>query len=67
MFGFNAKTAAAGTALALLAGNAAAAAIDVSTVTTAISDQLAPVGLIGVAVLGLLVAIKAYKWVRRAM
>lgn len=42
-------------------------AVDVSAVVTAIEGAAAPIGLIGVAVLGVLVAIKVYKWVRRAM
>lgn len=44
-----------------------AAAVDVSDVTTDIAAQAAPVAAIGAAVLVLLVAIKAFKWVRRAM
>lgn len=41
--------------------------IDVDDVVTDIGAQAAPVALIGGAVLLLLVAIKAFKWVRRAM
>lgn len=48
------------------ASNTASAAIDVSAIVTEINGVVAPVGLIGVAVLTLIVAIKAYKWVRRA-
>jgi hypothetical protein len=44
-----------------------AAAVEVSAVTTDIAAQAAPVAAIGAAVLILLVAIKAFKWVRRAM
>jgi hypothetical protein len=44
-----------------------AAGVDVSTVVTTITDQLTPIGLIGAAVLSLIVVIKAWKWVRRAM
>lgn len=44
-----------------------AAAITVTDVVTTITDQIAPVGLIGAAVLSLIVVIKAWKWVRRAM
>jgi len=44
-----------------------AAAVDVAAVETDIEAQLAPVATIGGAVLLLLVAIKAFKWVRRAM
>jgi len=44
-----------------------AAAVDVAAVVTDIGAQAAPVASIGAAVLLLLVAIKAFKWVRRAM
>jgi len=44
-----------------------AAAITVTGVVTDIGAQVAPVTAIGGAVLLLLVAIKAFKWVRRAM
>jgi len=44
-----------------------AAAVDVTDVETDIAAQAAPVAAIGGAVLLLLVAIKAFKWVRRAM
>lgn len=44
-----------------------AAAVDVANVVTDIGAQVAPVTAIGGAVLLLLVAIKAFKWVRRAM
>lgn len=54
-------------ALLTVAGTASAAAIDVSAVVTDIGAQAAPVALIGGAVLVLLVGIKAFKWVRRAM
>lgn len=53
---------------ALLAtGVASAAAVDVAAVVTDIGLQVTPVTAIGGAVLLLLVAIKAFKWVRRAM
>jgi len=51
----------------LAAGAANAAAVDVAAVVTDIGAQAAPVAAIGAAVLLLLVAIKAFKWVRRAM
>jgi hypothetical protein len=41
--------------------------VDVSGVVTAIQAAATPIGLIGAAVLLILVAIKVYKWVRRAM
>ncbi|WP_101050017.1 major capsid protein [Macromonas nakdongensis] len=50
-----------------LVGAANAAAIDVAAVVTDIGAQAAPVALIGGAVLVLLVGIKAFKWVRKAM
>lgn len=61
------KSLAAGAAAALASGAAAAAPVDVTAVTTAINDTLTPIGLIGAAVLLVLVAVKTYKWVRRAM
>lgn len=53
-------------ASALVAAQSQAAAIDVSSTVTAIGDTLAPIGLIGAAVLGVVVALKAFHWVRRA-
>lgn len=58
-------------AFALAAGVASAqtggtGAVDVSAVTPVISAQTTPIGLIGVAVLGVIVVIAAYKWVKRA-
>ena len=47
--------------------SSAHAAIDVSAVVTEISGTLAPIGLIGAGVLLVYVAIKAFKWVARAM
>jgi hypothetical protein len=56
------------TALALVAvSTASQAAIDVTGVVTEISGTNAPIGLIGAAVLLVIVAIKAFKWVRSAM
>lgn len=42
-------------------------AVDVTGVVSAINATIGPVGAIGAAVLLVLVAIKTYKWVRRAM
>ena len=56
-----------GFGLLLGAGTASAAAVDVSAVVTDIAAQAAPIALIGAAVLILMVGIKAFKWVRRAM
>lgn len=52
-----------------LAASAAsqAAAIDVSAVVTDIAAQAAPIGLVGGAVLIIVAAVKAFKWVRAAM
>ena len=44
-----------------------AAAIDVEDVVTDIAAQAAPIAAIGAAVLLLIVGIKAFKWVRRAL
>lgn len=44
-----------------------AAAIDVEDITTEIAAQAAPIAAIGAAVLLLVVGIKAFKWVRRAL
>jgi hypothetical protein len=57
---------AAATALTLASG-IASAAVDVTGVTAEIDGAIAPIGLIGAAVLLVLVAVKTYKWVRRAM
>lgn len=49
------------------AASANAAAVDVAAVVTDIGAQAGPVGLIGAAVLILMVAIKAFMWVRKAL
>ena len=41
--------------------------VDVSSVVSAIEGAAAPIAAIGAAVLLVLVGIKVYKWVRRAM
>lgn len=46
---------------------AQAAAVDVAAVVTDIGAQIAPITAIGGAVLTVYVAIKAFKWVRRAL
>ena len=51
----------------LVATQMASAAIDVTAVVTSIGDALAPIAAIGGAVLGVIVVIKTWKWVRRAM
>ncbi|KQW25564.1 major capsid protein [Acidovorax sp. Root402] len=50
-----------------LVGAANAAAIDVTAVVTDIGAQSTPIAAIGAAVLLLVVGIKAFKWVRRAL
>jgi len=50
-----------------LTGAANAAAVDVAAVVTDIGAQIAPITAIGSAVLLVYVAIKAFKWVRRAL
>jgi uncharacterized membrane protein len=43
-----------------------ASAIDVSDVTTTLSNQLTPIGLVGAGVLVLVAVLAAYKFVKRA-
>lgn len=57
---------ASASALAVASGGANAA-IDTSSVTTAISDGSGAVTTVGVAVLGVMVLIAVYKWIRRAL
>ncbi|WP_225785543.1 major capsid protein [Xenophilus sp. Marseille-Q4582] len=52
---------------AALASSANAAAIDVADLVTDIGAQAAPVGLVGVAVLMIYGAVRAFKWVRAAL
>lgn len=54
-------------AASTMASAAAGAAVDVTDTVATIGAQLVPVGLIGVAVLGIVVAVKAFKWVRAAL
>lgn len=54
-------------AVTTVASAAPGPAVDVSDVVGTIAAQLVPIGLIGAAVLGIVVAIKAYQWIRRAM
>ena len=44
-----------------------AAALDVTAVTTDIAAQAVPVAAVGAAVTILIVGMKAFKWVRRAL
>jgi len=54
-------------AMAVGATASQAAAIDVTAIVTDIGNQLAPIGLIGIAVMGVTVAVKAFRWVRAAL
>lgn len=57
-------------AIATASGSAAASGgggVDVTAVVTAIQGAAAPIASIGAAVLIVMVGIKVYKWVRRAM
>ncbi|RUP25578.1 MAG: hypothetical protein EKK45_19230 [Curvibacter sp.] len=58
---------AAGVMVSAAAARAADGAVDVSGTTATITAQLAPIGLIGGACLGVYVAVKAFHWVRRAL
>lgn len=51
----------------IVTASANAAAVDVTAIVTDIAAQAAPIGLIGSAVLLIFVAVKAFKWVRRAL
>ena len=62
---FTRSLVAAGSLIGAAAANAAA--IDVTAVTADIAAQAAPIAAIGGAVLVLIVGIKAFKWVRRAL
>jgi len=53
--------------LATTAPAFASGGIDVSTVTSAIDGAKAPIASIGAAVLVVLVGVKVYKWIRRAL
>ena len=56
-----------GIGLLVIADTASAAGVDVSAVVTEIQGAAAPIASIGAAVLIVMVGIKVYKWVRRAM
>ena len=62
---FNRSLVAVGSLIGAAAANAAA--VDVTAVVTDIGAQIAPITAIGGAVLTVYVAIKAFKWVRRAL
>lgn len=65
--GWAASKTAAVVALATAGASAQAAAVDVAAVVTDIGAQAAPIGLIGAAVLLIVVAVKAFQWVRKAL
>lgn len=52
---------------ALFAAGASQAAIDVTSVTTALTEAAVTVGTIGAAVLGVVVVVKVFKYIRGAM
>ncbi|MFP0650108.1 major capsid protein [Acinetobacter baumannii] len=54
-------------ASALVLTNVANAAIDVAPVTSELSDLITPIGLVGAAYLLVIVAIKGWKIIRRAL
>lgn len=56
-----------GAAVMVAAPMAAQAAVDVSAVVTEIEGAAAPIAAIGAAVLVVMVGIKVFKWVRRAL
>ena len=60
-------TASAGVALGTATQLASAAAIDVTDVVSGITDQITPIGLVGGAILSVLVVILAYALIKRAM
>ncbi len=53
--------------LVFAAVTANAAAVDVSALVSDVAAQAVPIGLIGGAVLLLMVGMKAFKWIRRAL
>lgn len=61
------SVAVAAAAAGAAAANAAGTGVDVTATVSTITDQLAPIGLVGAAVLGVVVAVKAFKWVRAAL
>lgn len=70
MFNKRVLAGATGSGLCAVAGASMASGgggVDVSAVVTAIEGASAPIAAIGAAVLIVLVGIKVYKWVRRAM
>ena len=54
-----------GSAVVALAPLSAFAAIDVSSVTSGVADAAAAITTVGVAILGVMVLIAAYMWVRK--
>lgn len=62
------KARAAGAALAVIGGSAAASGptYDVTAVKAAVDAAATPIATLGAAVLVVLIGIKVYKWLRRA-
>lgn len=54
-------------AAGVLVATSSQAAVDVTSVTTAIGDAGTAAGTVGAAVLVMVVGIKVYKWIRGAM
>lgn len=54
-------------ALALTGAISANAAMDTTAITASITEALAAIAVVGAAVMGVHVAVKAYRWVRAAM
>lgn len=53
--------------VALISSGAASAAVDVAALVTEMEGNKTPIGLVGMASLGLVVAIAAFVWIRKAM
>jgi len=65
-YGTQALALVGGTA-ATLSAHAAGTAVDVTDTVSTIGLQLVPVGLVGVAILGVMVAVAAFVWIRKAV
>jgi len=57
----------AGLTLATIGGSAMADGPDPTVILTAIAAAVVTIGLVGTAILGMKVAVKAFAWVRAAM
>lgn len=54
-------------AMSIVASPAFAAAVEVNDIVTEIKAQIGPITAIGAAVLTVIVAVAAFRWVRRAL